>query len=347
MALAQETEAAALERWGVSVLMRAGLRAEAAGAVCANLAYAEQRGLRTHGFVRLAIYLERIEAGGIRVGATPAVVRNGGATAVVDCHDGPGAVGGGFVAQLVCRLAGEHGAGFVAARNANHFGAAGHYAEMIVDAGMIGLVACNTDVVMAPPGGGRPVLGTNPIAIAVPGDAGARPVLDMATSGVAYGKLIVAAEEGTEIPLDWAVDASGEPTSDPRAALDGALLPAAGPKGFGLAYMIDMLAATGGAAVSPDVHPLYGTRDAPQKLGFAMLAIDPEALEGALFAERVRRLAEVVRAGGRANGPAPMIPGEPERRFGAEHAGTAPLLPATRRTLHGLGERYGVPFPLV
>lgn len=346
MALAQETEAAAVERWGVSVLMRAGLRAEAAGAICANLAYAEARGLRTHGFVRLAIYLERIEAGGIDVGARPEIVRNGGATAVVDCHDGPGAVGGSFAAQLACRLAGEHGAGFVAARNANHFGAAGYYAEAIVDAGMVALVACNTDTVMAPPGGGRRVLGTNPIAIAVPGEAGVRPLLDMATSGVAYGKLIVAAEEGTAIPLDWAVDAHGEPTRDARAGLDGALLPAAGPKGFGLAYMIDMLAAMGGAEVSPDVHALYGARELPQRLGFAMLAIDPQALEGALFATRVRRLAEVVRGGGRAGGPTPMIPGEPEDRFAAEHAGTAPLLPATRRALHELGERYGVPFPL-
>lgn len=346
MALAQETAAAAVERWGVSVLMRAGLRAEAAGAICANLAYAEQKGLRTHGFVRLAVYLERIEAGGIVVGARPEIVRNGGATAVVDCHDGPGAVGGRFAAELACRLAGEHGAGFVAARNANHFGAAGWYAEQMVQEGMVALVACNTDAVMAPPGGGRRVLGTNPIAIAVPGDPGARPLLDMATSGVAYGKLIVAAEEGTEIPLDWAVDAAGEPTSDPRAGLDGALLPAAGPKGFGLAYMIDMLAAMGGAQVSPDVHPLYGDRALPQGLGFAMLAIDPQALEGALFADRVRRLAEAVRAAGRAGGSTPMIPGEPESRFAADHAGGAPLLPATRHTLAELGERYGVPFPL-
>jgi LDH2 family malate/lactate/ureidoglycolate dehydrogenase len=347
MALAQETEAAAVERWGVNVLMRAGLRADAAGAVCANLAYAEARGLRTHGFVRLAVYLERIEAGGIVVGARPEVVRNGGATAVVDCHDGPGAVGGAYVAELAIRLAGEHGAGFVAARNANHFGAAGYYAETIVEAGMVGLVACNTDAVMAPPAGGRRVLGTNPIAIAVPGDAGVRPLLDMATSGVAYGKLIVAAEEGSEIPLDWAVDGDGAPTSDPRAGLDGALLPAAGPKGFGLAYMIDMLAAMGGAQVSPDVHPLYGDRSIPQGLGFAMLAIDPEALEGALFAARVRRLAEAVRAAGRAGEPAPLIPGEPESRFAADHAGSAPLLPGTRRTLATLGERYGVPFPLI
>jgi LDH2 family malate/lactate/ureidoglycolate dehydrogenase len=190
------------------------------------------------------------------------------------------------------------------------------------------------------------VLGTNPIAIAVPGDAGARALLDMATSGVAYGKLIVAAEEGREIPLDWAVDADGHPTSDARAGLDGALLPAAGPKGFGLAYMIDMLAAMGGAAVSPDVHPLYGDRAIPQELGFAMLAIDPEALEGALFAARVRRLAEAVRAAGRSGAATPMIPGEPESRFAAEHAGSAPLLPGTRRGLAELGERYGVPFPL-
>lgn len=346
MALAEETEAAAVERWGVSILMRAGLRAEAAGAICANLAYAERKGLRTHGFVRLAIYLDRIDAGGIACDARPEVVRNGGATAVVDCHDGPGAVGGMFAAELACRLAGEHGAGFVAARNANHFGAAGHYAGLIADAGMVALVACNTDAVMAPPGGGRRVLGTNPIAIAVPGDAEVRPLLDMATSGVAYGKLIVAAEEGGEIPLDWAVDAAGEPTSDPRAGLDGALLPAAGPKGFGLAYLIDLLAAMGGARVSPDVAPLYGGAEQPQGLGFAMLAIDPEALEGALFADRVRRLAEAVRDAGRIGGPAPMIPGEPEARFAAEHAGRASLQPATRRTLAELGDRYGVPFPL-
>ncbi len=147
----------------------------------------------------------------------------------------------------------------------------------------------------------------------------------MATSGVAYGKLIVAAEEGRRSRSTGPVDARRRSRpATPRAGLDGALLPAAGPKGFGLAYMIDMLAAMGGARGQPGRRiRSTATGRSRRELGFAMLAIDPEALEGALFAARVRRLAEAVRAAGRSGAATPMIPGEPESRFAADHAGSA------------------------
>ena len=322
------------------------MRREAATVLAANLAFAERRGTSSHGFVRTTIYFERMAAGGIVASALPAVATRSGATAVVDCHDGPGAVGAMAATELAAELAGEHGVGLVAGRNANHFGAAGFYAEVLAERGLLGVALCNTDVVMAPPDGGKRVLGTNPLAIATPTRTpeGVRPLLDMATSHVAYGKLIVAEKAGEQIPLGWAVDVDGKPTTDARAGLDGAILPAAGPKGFGLAFMIDVFAVLGGAEPSPDVGAFYGDRAAPQRLGFTIVAVDPSVLAGAdVFDRRVRRLSKHVQEGGVEGQPPPMVPGEPEQR--REDAGQSMISAEVVNELTALGDRLSIPFP--
>jgi len=267
----------------------------------------------------MPIYLERIAAGGIVAEAEPVVARREGALAIVDCADCPGAVGAMFASELAAETAQQHGVSLVAGRNANHFGAAGFYSQTLADSGLVSVVVCNTDIVMATAGGGKRVLGTNPIAIGAPTVGELTPLLDMATSEVAYGKLIVAAGSRKAIPVGWAVDVDGRSTTDAQAGLDGALLPLAGPKGFGLAFMIDVLCALGGANVSADVHPLYGDRAIPQKLGFTVIAIAPELLGGTeQLISKLNRLTDAVHNAGFPGGPAPMIPGEPEQRH--EHA---------------------------
>ena len=336
-----------LGQWARSVFAAERVPAPDANTVAENLAYAERRGIRSHGFIRIPIYIERIRAGGIVADAQPAVMSRQGAVAVVDCADGPGAVGAMFASQLAGQIASEAGIGLVAGCNANHFGAAGFYAQALADRGLLGVVLSNSDAAMAPPGGGKPVLGTNPMAVGVPAAGELTPLLDMATTSVAYGKLIVAAQSDMSIPLDWAVDADGNPTSDAKAGLSGALLPMAGPKGFGLAFIIDAFSALGGARVSPDVHPLYGERSIPQKLGFSVIAVNPGSFGGAgPFRSRMERLIGAVHSAGREDAPAAMIPGEPEQRQEREANGRLELSDEEVGDLRVLAETYRLPLPL-
>jgi LDH2 family malate/lactate/ureidoglycolate dehydrogenase len=249
--------------------------------------------------------------------------------------------------ELAGEIAGDAGIGLVAACNANHFGAAGFYAEALARRGLLSVIVSNSDAVMAPPAGGKRVLGTNPIAVGAPPVGELTPLLDMATTNVAYGKLIVAARSGAPIPLDWAVDVDGRPTDDATRGLDGALLPLGGPKGFGLAFIVDVFSALGGAHVSPDVHPLYGERSIPQKLGFNVIAINAEMLGGTeVFHSRIERLIDAVHAAGSEDVPTPMIPGEPEQRHEREGSGQLWLSDEDVAELDVLAKAYALPLPL-
>ena len=345
--MATRASVEALTQWAQSVFAAEGVPAPGAQTLADNLGWAERRGIQTHGFIRIPIYLERIRAGGIVADARPVVTRREGAVAVVDCADGPGAIGAMLASELAGEIAGDAGIGFVAACNANHFGAAGFYAEILAHRGLVSAILSNADAVMAPPFGGKRVLGTNPIAVGAPPVGELTPLLDMATTNVAYGKLLVAARSGTPIPLDWAVDVDGQPTSDAKRGLDGALLPLGGPKGFGLAFIVDVFAALGGAYVSPDARPLYGERSRPQKLGFNVIAINAEMLGGTeIFHSRLERLIDAVHAAGSGDVPMPMIPGEPEQRHEREANGQLLLSDEELAELDALAEAYALPLPL-
>lgn len=303
-----------MKRWALTVFTTVGLSTEAATATVENLAFAEARGVKTHGFMRLPIYVDRILGGGISAHATLEISIDKGGLVILDGGDGIGAASGFGASKIAIDRARTYGIGCAIVRNANHFGAAAFYSSLMADAGMFGIAVCNTDKAMAPPFGGTRVLGTNPLAIALPVPAAERPQLDMATSEVSLGKVLVAAQEHKDIPLGWAVDEHGRPTSSASAALAGALLPSGGPKGFGLAFMIDALVALSGATTSPQVGAMYGDRSTPQKLGLAFIAID-----GALgvsadeYARVIRSLVDDVHGGGPgASGAPSLAPGEPE-----------------------------------
>ena len=200
-------------------------------------------------------------------------------------------------------------------RHGFHFGAAGAYARQAVGAGCIGIVGCNTRPLMPPPGGAERVVGNNPIAIAVP-TAGPVPlVLDMATSEAAMGKIRMAEKAGRSIPGNWAVQADGAPTTDPKAAIAGMLLPAAGPKGFGLAFMIDLMCGLlSGGAIGDEVKPLYGDASVPYDCSHLFIAIDvAHFCDLNWFKTRAADAAERIRSGKRAAGVQEvLLPGEPE-----------------------------------
>lgn len=337
-----------IRHWTSAVLLAEGLTPADARIVADNLVFADLRGVSTHGVLRLPTYVARIRAGGIDPAGTTSIIADIGALVVVDSGHGPGAATAMRATAMVIERAREHGIGCVIARNANHFGASAYFTNQIADAGLLGVAACNTEPVMCAPFGGSPVLGTNPIALAVPMPSPGRPQLDMATTTTSQGRLLMAARNGTEIPLGWAVDSSGRPTTSPQAGLDGALLPMGGPKGFGLAFAVDALLALAGANVSTGVAALQGDESAPQRLGHLLIALRADAA-GTLdeYRTRIRGLVAAVHASGDGlDVPAPLVPGEPEVSRERESGGFIDVSVHVRRDLAEVARTSGVPLPM-
>ncbi|GAW48703.1 MULTISPECIES: Ldh family oxidoreductase [unclassified Nocardioides] len=338
---------AELRDWTIRVLAETGLAVEDAGTVADSLIFADLRGVSTHGVLRLPTYVERLRAGGINVRPQVRVVADAGALVVVDADAGPGASTGAEAADLAVARARVHGIACVVARNANHFGASAYFTNRIADAGMVGIAACNTEPVMSAPFGGAPVLGTNPIAVAVPLPAHRRPQLDMATTVTSQGRLIMALHAGEDIPLGWAVDAAGRATTSAAAGLEGALLPVGGPKGFGLAFAVDALLAVAGAATSPDVVALAGDPATPQGLGHLFIAVRADLVSSPEeYTARIDALVAAIHAsGGQLDVPEPLAPGEPEVRRERAAGGLVHLSSTVLADLHLLADALGVPLP--
>lgn len=334
---------ALLQDWVTRALTSAGLRRVDAATVADSLLFADRRGIVTHGVARVPMYVQRIAAGGIRVDTFPETVLDAGAVCVVEGNSTAGAVAAVHAARVAVAKARENGIGLSLVRGANDIGALGYYATLLAADGCIGFVACNTDAVMCAPGSATPVLGNNPLAMAVPGTC---VVLDMATSVAAYGKITLAKARGHTIPEHWALDESGRPTTDPAAALRGALLPAAGPKGFGLAFMIDVFAALAGANTSPFVPKFDGAPGNPQNLGLILLALRTSAVaDRDVFAASVHRLIEAIHASSRRMTGEALVPGEPESRV-AQSLGNSVLVEAGLvDELFAVATDLGVPFP--
>jgi L-2-hydroxycarboxylate dehydrogenase (NAD+) len=184
----------------------------------------------------------------------------------------------------------------------------GYYTDQVRREGYVGVAMTNTEPAMPPYGGAEPVLGTNPIAVGIPTDPPFN--LDMSTSAIARGTVLRAKENGERLPEGVALDADGEPTRDPEAALEGTILPFGGPKGSGLAIAVEILAGgLVGAAMGEDVTGTYHTAD-PCTKGDFFLVVDPAAL-GDGFAERATAFVKELKAGRTAAGfDEVRLPGE-------------------------------------
>lgn len=213
-----------------------------AGVVAESLVEADLRGVNSHGVIRLPGYVSSLLAGAVNARPSVAVVRQDGGQALMDGDNGMGQVAAVAATRLAIDLCRAHGIGAVALRRSNHCGAMAYYAVLGLRRHLIGIATTNAGINMPPAGGRTKLVGNNPVAIAVPTTRAWPMVLDMATSVAAGGKLDVAASRGQPIPLGWAVDSQGRPTTDPMEGRKGALLPVGGPKGYGLAVMLDVLA---------------------------------------------------------------------------------------------------------
>jgi 3-hydroxyisobutyrate dehydrogenase len=345
-----------LRAFGARMLERCGAAPASVERVLDCLLEADRRGVHTHGLLRLPAYLAQARAGEIDVNATPELLAESGPTALVDGRLAFGAVSGTFAVDDAVRRAREHGIGATAVRNGTHFGSAGHYSLRIVRQGLVGLAACSTTAAMAPYGAAEGRLGNNPLSIAAPSGEGRAPLaLDLALSTVSRGAIKLAELDGRSIPEGWALDADGNPTTDPAAALAGALLPLGGHKGSGLAIAVEALtAALAGAEISPRLVNTGLTGAAATGTatvagaGYLVVAIDPERFAGHdTFVSRLGDLCDDLKASRLAPGfDELLVPGELEHRSELRAGAEGVLLPtATVEALEALAAAEAVSFP--
>jgi LDH2 family malate/lactate/ureidoglycolate dehydrogenase len=238
----------ALKAFCERILQKVGVSAADAEIVADVLVTADLRGIASHGVSRLAShYVERIRAGALDPSSAAVTVRETDASLVVDARNGLGHPVAKRTMQAIVAKAESNGAAFGTVRNSNHFGIAGYYAMMALDADLIGFASTNSTKFAAPTFGKETMLGTNPLAIAVPAEHEPPFVLDFATTTVPRGKIETYARDGKPLATGWATDADGIETVDAKVALSGALLPlggfgvdTGGHKGYGLALMVDI-----------------------------------------------------------------------------------------------------------
>ena len=269
-----------------------------AASVARALAQAEIDGQKGHGLSRVPSYAAQARAGKVDGHAVPTLKRTRAATVMVDVAHGFAYPALDLAIAELPKIAAETGiaaAGFV---RSHHFGVAGRHVERLAEQGLVALTVSNTPQAMAAWGGKRGVFGTNPIAFAAPRSTAPPVVVDMALTEVARGKIVTAAQKGEAIPVGWAVDKDGQPTTDAKAALAGTLIPAGGAKGAALALMVETLAvALTGANFAFEASSFLDASGPPPGAGQLLIAIDPGAFAGAdVFASRFSALAEAIEA---------------------------------------------------
>ncbi len=283
--------------WQAGEVARAVRRAEETGNVICGLYYLES-------------YCLQLTSGRVKGLAAPDVTHSRPGAVTVDAKFGFAQPAFLHALPEAVKAARANGIASLAVAHSHTCTSLGYFTEQIAAAGLIGIGATNASAIVAPPGGKQPVLGTNPIAMTIPGDGAPLMHADFSTAAVALGKITMAKAAGEKIPLGWAVDADGQPTTDPEAALGGALVSAAEHKGWALGLLVEALAAgLTGSVNSVDVKGLKLAEGAPHDLGQFYILIDPGAHGGALEA-RFERVSQIV-----AEDSGARIPGTPRRHL--------------------------------
>ncbi len=295
-----------VEGLAARALEKSGASKANAAATAAALIAAEIDGQLGHGIARVPPYAAQLKAGKIAGHALPEVMRTRPGAFRVDAQGGFAYPALDLAIECLLRAATETGIAAATIFHSHHIGQAGRTVERLADQGLIALVASNTPQAMAFYGGTRPKLGTNPLAFAAPIRGRAPLVIDLALSLVARSKIVAAHKSGDEIPMQWATDAQGRPTTDPEAALSGALLPAGGAKGAALALMVEILcAALAGAHFGWEASSFLDDRGPPPGVGQILIALDPAAFSGPAYFDRMAELVSAM-----AGEPGVRLPGD-------------------------------------
>lgn len=288
----------ALRSLSYEVLTAVGMASDLAHQVAHSLATADARSISSHGVVRLLPeYVRRLAQGSTNPTPNIRTISRQGSAALLDGDSAPGQVAGYAAMDMAIAMARSNGVGTVGVRNSSHFGMGALHVERAANADMIGFAFTNATPNMPPAGGRGRYFGTNPLAIAIPSQGNDPLVLDMSTSVVARGKIVMAQMEDRPIPAGWAIDSQGHPTVNPADALQGAVLPMAGYKGAGLALIIDVLCGVlTGAGFGRHVVDLYDEGNEVQDVGHFFLAIAVDAfMPVRTFKERLDQFMTEVR----------------------------------------------------
>lgn len=285
-----------VESFAGEMLRGAGTRPENAAPLANAIAAAERDGIASHGLMYLPTYMEHVRCGKVSGTAQPVVTTPKPGTVLCDAATGfahPG-IAAGFAALVPAARA--CGIAVLAVSNSYNCGVLGYHTEVLAAEGLVGLGFTNAPASIAPVGGTRPVVGTNPMSVAIPdGEGGVALVIDQSASVVAKSEVMKRARQGEPIPAGWALDANGRSTEDAQAALEGTMAPAAGHKGVGWGLLTEiMAAAVTGATLGVHASPFSGTAGGPPRTGQLFIAIDAMSLSGGAFAERVAALAEAI-----------------------------------------------------
>lgn len=313
---------AEIEDLSFRALVAAGTSEANARPLAVATAATEADGVASHGLAYIPIYAEHVQCGKVDGNATPVLARPRPGVISVDAATGFAhpAIDAGFDALIPA--AREQGIAVLAIRNSYNCGVLGYHTARLARAGLVGLGFTNAPASIAPSGGAKPVVGTNPFSVAVPGEDGEPELLiDQSASTIAKSEVMKHAREGKEIPLGWALDADGNPTTDPDAGLKGSMAPSGGYKGVSVALLTEIMAAAlTGATLGINASPFSGTAGGPPKTGQMFIAIDPAATSNDTFRAGMVGIVEAVRGQ-----PGAHVPGDGRRgkRIKARDQGVA------------------------
>ena len=281
--------------WVEKVLSHCGAHPGMAAATARSLVLAEAQGSASHGLSRVPQYATHLKNGRANGQAVAQVARRKGAALLVDAGQGLAFEACELAVREALTVAREMGVCFVGVSNSHHCGVLVDHLRPVAQAGLVGLAFANSPAAMPVAGGRHAIMGTNPIAAIFPRQGHDPLMIDLSLSEVARGKLMVAAKEGRSIPLGWALDAQGQPTTDPQAGMAGSMLPvgaASSPKGAMLALVVELLVtAVIGAQFGFEASSFFVDEGNAPRIGQAFLVIDPGALSGsASYFERIEVL---------------------------------------------------------
>ena len=334
-----ETETLSLqqiEELAFDALVGAGTNEENARPLAIATAATEADGVASHGLAYIPIYCEHVQCGKVDGTASPKLSHPRSAMISVDAATGFAhpAIDAGFTRLIP--LAREQGIAALAINNSYNCGVLGYHTRRLAMAGLVGIGFTNAPASIAPSGGFKPVVGTNPFSIAVPGPEGEPAILiDQSASTIAKSEVMKHAREGKPIPVGWALDQQGNPTTDPNVGLKGSMAPSGGYKGVGVSLMVEILAAAlSGGQLGIHASPFSGTVGGPPRTGQFFIAIDPQAASGETFGTRVSDLVEAI-----SNQEDAHLPGDGRlgKRINASKNGVAVNIATLKKIREGLG----------
>jgi LDH2 family malate/lactate/ureidoglycolate dehydrogenase len=298
-----------LTELGIKAFSKLGLSTEDATQIVKVLVMADLFGLSTHGLSRIESYGDRLIVNGINPKANITKERVAPAMVKIDGDNGVGPLVGMHALEAAMEVASECGIGIALARGSNHFGPISPYSYIASQKGFASMIGSNATTTIAPWGGSDARLGNSPLGFGVPNPGGNPFLLDMAMSVVARAKIRNAFKAGQSIPNTWGTDASGVPTTDPKSALDGFLLPIGGHKGYGLALMVDLFAGLlSNAAYLTHVKSWQDAPDEPQNLGHFFILLDTKRLGSSEWlTDRMNDFAQILTDSPASNPDQPVI----------------------------------------